>query len=88
MQAIRDNDVDAVKVWIDGKKLIDRYVEFRDGRFIDGNADVNKKGMTALHCAAFFCKTEIVKMLLEADAGTLYVTMYMCVVQVSNLSFL
>ena len=66
---MKENDIDTIKTWIDGKKPIDRYVDCRVGYYNDGNAYVNKKGMTALHYAAFFCQMDVVKLLLEADAG-------------------
>ena len=66
---MKENDIDTIKTWIDGKKPIDRYVDFRHGYFEDKDAYVNKKGMTALHYAAFYSKMDVVKLLLEADAG-------------------
>ncbi len=72
LQAIKENKVDTVTSWIDGKKPIDRYVDCRDGHFVYGDAKVNKKNMTALHYAAFFCKVDIVQILLDADAGIIF----------------
>ncbi len=72
MQAIKNGQADRIRDWLPRSEL-NKYVDFEKRQYKSWDSVVSSYGMTALHYAAFYCQTEIVDILLQAGAGTLYV---------------
>ena len=58
-----------MKEWIATVGSISTIVDERDITYAVGDSEVSSQGMTALHYAAFYSNSDIVKILLDAGAG-------------------
>lgn len=71
IQAIKKGNGQAVKDWLEKvpPMSVNDIVDSRRVTYENEHSLINSEKMTALHYAAFFCKTSIIDLLLGAGAG-------------------